>query len=192
VYILASNDVRRLPPTCFPTADAAETGEMARVRSTALVGRKAPVRARFVIGKLLERARRLQVPVPSLVLDAYIQHHPPDEEPWFPGDEEDGSGASGESSAGTPPPWSPARTSEATESADTSRRTRRGVAVRGGFQPLLPRQDDGTSGDQIYYQGHARPDVLAAYLEGRITEAQDGQLPSGDGGQRLSSYPHPA
>jgi pyruvate dehydrogenase E1 component len=71
----------------LPDADSAETGEWLESLD-ALVASEGTVRARFVIGKLLERARRLQVPVPSLVSTPYINTIPPDEEPWFPGDEE--------------------------------------------------------------------------------------------------------
>jgi len=71
----------------LPDADAAETAEWLESLDT-LVASEGTVRARFVIGKLLERARRLQVPVPSLVSTPYINTIPPGEEPWFPGDEE--------------------------------------------------------------------------------------------------------
>ncbi len=55
------------------------------------------------------------------------------------------------------------------------------------------RGEDGFSGDQIYFQGHAAPGIYArAYLEGRLTEAElhnfRRELTPGGG---LSSYPHP-
>ena len=55
----------------LPDADSAETHEWLESLD-ALVASEGTVRARFVIGKLLERARRLQVPVPSLVSTPYI------------------------------------------------------------------------------------------------------------------------
>src|SRR5207245_920163 len=45
-------------------------------------------RARFLVTKLLERARAQQVGLPSLVSTDYINTIAPDREPWFPGDEE--------------------------------------------------------------------------------------------------------
>jgi pyruvate dehydrogenase E1 component len=55
------------------------------------------------------------------------------------------------------------------------------------------RGEDGYSGDQVYYQGHAAPGLYArAYLEGRLTEQHlinfRRELSPGGG---LSSYPHP-
>jgi pyruvate dehydrogenase E1 component len=71
-----------------------------------------------------------------------------------------------------------------------------GDPLRDRLQPLFPRQTDSSSGDQIYFQGHAAPGIYArAYLEGRIdaTSIRSAQLPARtgrrDGG--LSSYPHP-
>src|SRR5919106_982221 len=40
------------------------------------------------IPKLLERAREMQVGVPSLTATDYINTISPEQEPWFPGDEE--------------------------------------------------------------------------------------------------------
>ncbi len=55
------------------------------------------------------------------------------------------------------------------------------------------RGEDGFSGDQIFFQGHAAPGIYArAFLEGRLSEAQlqnfRRELAPGGG---LSSYPHP-
>jgi pyruvate dehydrogenase E1 component len=55
------------------------------------------------------------------------------------------------------------------------------------------RGEDGYSGDQVYYQGHASPGMYArAYLEGRLTEQNlvnfRRELSPGGG---LASYPHP-
>jgi pyruvate dehydrogenase E1 component len=55
------------------------------------------------------------------------------------------------------------------------------------------RGEDGFSGDQIYFQGHASPGIYArAFLEGRLSEQQienfREELAPGGG---LSSYPHP-
>ncbi|MDT8323590.1 MAG: pyruvate dehydrogenase (acetyl-transferring), homodimeric type [Bacteroidota bacterium] len=55
------------------------------------------------------------------------------------------------------------------------------------------RGEDGFSGDQIYFQGHAAPGMYArAFLEGRLSEAQlqNFRRELADGGG-LSSYPHP-
>ena len=175
----------------LPDADAAETAEWLESLD-ALVASEGTVRARFVIGKLLERARRLQVPVPSLVSTPYINTIPPDEEPWFPGDEEM------ERRIRRIVRWNAA--------AMVTRANKRSDGIGGhlstyasaaslyevGFNHFFRGKDDGTSGDQIYYQGHAAPGMYShAYLEGRITEAQMDNFRQETGGNGLSSYPHP-
>lgn len=55
------------------------------------------------------------------------------------------------------------------------------------------RGEDGFSGDQIYYQGHAAPGMYSrAFLEGRLNEQNliNFRREMGEGGG-LSSYPHP-
>ncbi len=55
------------------------------------------------------------------------------------------------------------------------------------------RGEDGFSGDQVYYQGHAAPGMYSrAFLEGRLTEQNlvNFRRELGEGGG-LSSYPHP-
>src|SRR5260370_37890233 len=47
-----------------------------------------PERARFVLYKLLKRARMLQVGLPPLTQTRYINTISPEQEPAFPGDEE--------------------------------------------------------------------------------------------------------
>jgi pyruvate dehydrogenase E1 component len=175
----------------LPDADSAETGEWLESLD-ALVASEGTVRTRFVIGKLLERARRLQVPVPSLVSTPYINTIPPDEEPWFPGDEEM------ERRIRRIVRWNAA--------AMVTRANKRSDGIGGhlstyasaaslyevGFNHFFRGKDDGTSGDQIYYQGHAAPGMYShAYLEGRISEAQMDNFRQETGGNGLSSYPHP-
>ena len=175
----------------LPDADAAETAEWLESLD-ALVAAEGTVRARFVIGKLLERARRLQVPVPSLVSTPYINTIPPDEEPWFPGDEEM------ERRIRRIVRWNAA--------AMVTRANKRSDGIGGhlstyasaaslyevGFNHFFRGKDDGNSGDQIYYQGHAAPGMYShAFLEGRISEAQLDNFRQESGGNGLSSYPHP-
>ena len=63
-----------------------------------------------------------------------------------------------------------------------------------GFNHFFRGKDDGTLGDQIYFQGHAAPGIYArAFLEGRL-EAEDldhFRREIGRNGRGLSSYPHP-
>ena len=62
-----------------------------------------------------------------------------------------------------------------------------------GFNHFFRGKDGGTTGDQIYFQGHASPGIYArAFLEGRLSADQLAnfrrELKSGGG---LPSYPHP-
>ncbi|MFQ5636933.1 MAG: pyruvate dehydrogenase (acetyl-transferring), homodimeric type [bacterium] len=62
-----------------------------------------------------------------------------------------------------------------------------------GFNHFFKGRQDGFSGDQIFFQGHASPGIYArAFLEGRLSKLQlenfRRELAHGGG---LSSYPHP-
>jgi pyruvate dehydrogenase E1 component len=175
----------------LPDADADETNEWLESLD-ALVASEGTVRARFVIGKLLERARRLQVPVPSLVSTPYINTIPPDQEPWFPGDEEM------ERRIRRIVRWNAAamvtRANHKSDGIGGHLSTYASAAslYEVGFNHFFRGKDDGRAGDQIYYQGHAAPGMYSrAYLEGRISEAQMDNFRQETGGTGLSSYPHP-
>jgi pyruvate dehydrogenase E1 component len=175
----------------LPDADPDETGEWLESLESLVAG-EGTVRARFVIGKLLERARRLQVPVPSLVSTPYINTIPPDQEPWFPGDEEM------ERRIRRIVRWNAAvmvtRANKKSEGIGGHLSTYASAAslYEVGFNHFFRGKDDGTAGDQIYYQGHAAPGMYSrAFLEGRLTEAQLDNFRQESGGNGLSSYPHP-
>src|SRR5438132_8068020 len=175
----------------LPDTDPDETSEWLESLD-ALVASEGTVRTRFVIGKLLERARRLQVPVPSLVSTPYINTIPPDQEPWFPGDEEM------ERRIRRIVRWNAAvmvtRANKKSEGIGGHLSTYASAAslYEVGFNHFFRGKDDGRAGDQIYYQGHAAPGMYSrAYLEGRITEAQMDNFRQEVGGNGLSSYPHP-
>src|SRR3989442_3069373 len=156
----------------LPDADPDETREWLESLDT-LVATEGVVRARFVIGKLLERARRLQVPVPSLVSTPYINTIPPDQEPWFPGDEEM------ERRIRRIVRWNAAvmvtRANKKSEGIGGHLSTYASPAslYEVGFNHFFRGQDDGTAGDQIYHQGDAAPGMDSrAFLEGPLTEEQ--------------------
>src|SRR5437879_263551 len=62
-----------------------------------------------------------------------------------------------------------------------------------GFNHFFRGKDDGASGDQIFFQGHAAPGIYArAFVEGRLSESQlDHFRREVVRGEGLSSYPHP-
>src|SRR3954464_11151451 len=70
----------------LPDIDPGETSEWVD-SFDAVVDAHGKTRARFLLMKLLERRCALQVGFPATVSTPYVNTIPPDQEPWFPGDE---------------------------------------------------------------------------------------------------------
>jgi pyruvate dehydrogenase E1 component len=70
----------------LPDIDPEETAEWVDSLD-AVTDERGKSRARFLVLKLLERARELQVGFPATVSTPYINSIAPEQEPWFPGDE---------------------------------------------------------------------------------------------------------
>src|SRR5437763_8967337 len=175
----------------LPDVDPEETQEWLDSLS-AVVDAQGKTRARFLMSKLLERARELQVGHPATVSTPYVNTIPPEEEPWFPGDEyiERRIRAYTRGNAG-------ARVLKATKHAEGLARPLSTFASSAslyevGFNWFFRGKDDGLAGDHVYFQGHAAPGIYArAFLEGRLTEEQLDNFRREIGGNGLSSYPHP-
>jgi len=180
-------------PSQLPDIDPSETNEWLESLD-AVIDHAGRQRARYIMLKLLERAREKQVGVPGLRSTDYINTIPPEREPWFPGDE------LVERRIRAYIRWNAA--------IMVHRAQRPGIEVGGhistyassaslyevGFNHFFRGKDHAGGGDQIYFQGHASPGMYArAFLEGRLSEHQlDGfrqELSHPGGG--LSSYPHP-
>ncbi|GAA1145585.1 pyruvate dehydrogenase (acetyl-transferring), homodimeric type [Ornithinicoccus hortensis] len=184
-------------PSQIPDIDPEETQEWLDSLDGAIEagGRR---RARYLMLKLLERARENQVGIPSLTTTDYINTIGPEDEPWFPGDEEV------ERRYRAWIRWNAA--------VMVHRAQRPGVGVGGhistyasaatlyevGFNHFWRGRDHEGGGDQIFFQGHASPGMYArAYLEGRLGEDDlngfrqekshlvDGKIVA------VPSYPHP-
>jgi pyruvate dehydrogenase E1 component len=161
-------------------------------------------RARFVLYKLLKRARQLHVGLPPLTQTRYINTISPEQEPFFPGDEDlerrirrlirwnavamvlrannKWPGIGGHLAT-----YASAATLYEVGFNHFFRG--KGSAGAGGAAPGA----DGGSGDQIFFQGHAAPGIYArAFLEGRLTEENlDHFRQEALSGVGLPSYPHP-
>src|SRR5213080_2166977 len=180
-------------PTQLPDIDPDETREWVESFDD-VVRTRGRTRARYVMLRLLERAREQQVGVPGLRSTDYINTIPPEGEPWFPGDEYV------ERRIRAYIRWNAA--------IMVSRANRPGLGVGGhiatyasaaslyevGFNHFFRGKDHGESGDQVFIQGHAAPGIYGrAFLEGRLSEQQlNGfrqELSTPGGG--LPSYPHP-
>ena len=73
-------------PSQLPDIDPEETSEWVESLD-GVIDERGAKRARYVMLRLLERARERQVGVPPLTTTDYINTIPPEQEPWFPGDE---------------------------------------------------------------------------------------------------------
>ncbi|MGW4062218.1 pyruvate dehydrogenase (acetyl-transferring), homodimeric type [Amycolatopsis sp. NPDC004747] len=179
----------------LPDIDPEETAEWLDSFDEALA-RGGQQRARYLMLRILERARERNVGVPALTSTDYVNTIPTENEPWFPGDEDI------ERRYRAWIRWNAA--------IMVHRAQRPGVGVGGhistyassaalyevGFNHFFRGKDHSGGGDQIYIQGHASPGIYArAFLEGRLSESQlDGFRQefshAGEGGG-LPSYPHP-
>ena len=180
--------------TQLPDIDTEETAEWL-ASFDAMIDDRGRDRARYVMLRLLERAREKQVGVPALRSTDFINTIPPEREPWFPGDEDI------ERRIRAFIRWNAA--------VMVSDANRPGLEVGGhiatyqsaaslyevGFNHFFRGKEHPGGGDQIFIQGHASPGIYArAFLEGRLTEQQllnfRQEVQHGKG-QGLPSYPHP-
>ncbi|MDP9019386.1 MAG: pyruvate dehydrogenase (acetyl-transferring), homodimeric type [Actinomycetota bacterium] len=174
-----------------PDIDPAETGEWLD-SFDAVVETHGKSRARFLVAKLLEHARALQVGFPAAVSTPYMNTIPPEQQAWFPGDEHI------ERRIRAYIRWNAA--------AMVLRANKTAPGIGGhlatfassaslyevGFNHFFRGKDGGLAGDQVYFQGHAAPGIYArAYLEGRLDESHLDNFRQEVGGGGLSSYPHP-
>jgi pyruvate dehydrogenase E1 component len=184
-------------PSQLPDIDPSETTEWLESLD-AVIDESGRGRARFLMLKLLERAREKAVGVPSLTSTDFINTIAPEREPWFPGDEHV------ERRIRAYIRWNAA--------IMVSRANRPEYGVGGhiatyassaslyevGFNHFFRGKDHltagsgGDSGDQVFFQGHASPGIYArAFLEGRLTDTQLDAFRRESEPGGLSSYPHP-
>ena len=175
----------------LPDIDPEETQEWIESLDE-LVRTAGPERARFVLYKLLKRARMLHVGLPPLTQTRYINTISPEQEPPFPGDEEM------ELRIRRMIRWNamamvvranhdyPGIGGHLATYASTA------TLYEVGFNHFFRGKDDGLSGDHVYFQGHASPGIYArAFLEGRLAERDLDHFRREALEKGMSSYPHP-
>jgi pyruvate dehydrogenase E1 component len=174
-----------------PDIDPAETAEWLDSLD-AVVDAHGKSRARFLVAKLLERSRALQVGFPATVSTPYMNTIPPEHQAWFPGDEHI------ERRIRAYIRWNAAamvlRANKKAEGIGGHLATFASSAslYEVGFNHFFRGKDGGLAGDQVYFQGHAAPGIYArAYLEGRLDEGHLDNFRQEVAGGGLSSYPHP-
>ena len=177
----------------IPDVDPEETQEWLD-SFDAMVDAGGQQRARYLMNRILGRAKERHVGLPGLITTDYINTIATGSEPDFPGDEEI------ERRYRAWIRWNAA--------VMVHRAQRPGIGVGGhlstyassatlyevGYNHFFRGKDHPGGGDHVFFQGHASPGMYArAFLEGRLsTDRLDGfrQEVSHPGGG-LPSYPHP-
>src|SRR5256712_9038731 len=147
----------------LPDSDPEETQEWmespaARVKKPGAAG------ALFVPYKLLRRARMLHVGIPPLTQTRYINTISPEQEPYFPGDEQM------ELRIRRMIRWNAmamvVRANHRYEGIGGHLATYASAAslYEVGFNPFFRGEDGGGTGDQIFFPGHTAPGVYARAL----------------------------
>jgi pyruvate dehydrogenase E1 component len=176
----------------LPDIDPAETEEWIDSLDQ-VIDQGGENRARFLMYKVLKRARQRHVGLPPLTQTRYINTISPEQEPFFPGDEElerrirrliRWNAVVMVLRANSAYPGIGGHLSTYASSASL---------YEVGFNWFFRGKDAPGGGDHIFYQGHAAPGMYArAFLEGRFTEDQlDHFRRETVPGHGLSSYPHP-
>jgi pyruvate dehydrogenase E1 component len=175
----------------LPDIDPEETTEW--LESLAAVNSaKGKTRARYILGRLNQYARELQLGNSETVQTDYVNTIPTEQQPFFPGDE------NLERRIRAYIRWNAA--------AMVIRANKKSDGIGGhlstfassaslyevGFNHFFRGKEDGTPGDAVYFQGHAAPGVYArAFMEGRLDEQHLDNFRFEVNGHGLSSYPHP-
>src|SRR3954465_2949507 len=176
----------------LPDIDAGETDDWIESLDQ-VIDQEGEVRARFLLFKLLKRARQRHVGLPALTNTRYINTISPEQEPDFPGDEQM------ERRIRRLIRWNAvamvlcANNRYSGIGGHLATYASAASLYEVGFNHFFRGKDGDQSGDQIFYQGHAAPGMYArAFLEGRLTEDQLDHFRRETGpGPGLSSYPHP-
>ncbi|GAA2327703.1 pyruvate dehydrogenase (acetyl-transferring), homodimeric type [Dactylosporangium salmoneum] len=182
-------------PSQLPDIDPEETTEWVESLD-GVIDERGAKRARYVMLRLLERARERQVGVPPLTTTDYINTIPPEREPWFPGNEHI------ERRIRAYIRWNAAMLVQRAQRPDVgvgghiSTFASAASLYEVGFNHFFRGKDHPGGGDQVFFQGHASPGMYArAFMEGRLSEEQlDGfrqELSHRGLGGGLPSYPHP-
>ncbi|MGH2732208.1 MAG: pyruvate dehydrogenase (acetyl-transferring), homodimeric type [Actinomycetota bacterium] len=176
----------------LPDPDPGETAEWLSAIND-VIEHQGRGRARYLLHRILLHARQRQIGLPSMVQTDYINTISPDQEPYFPGNEEL------ETRIRRIIRWNAAvmvhRANKLHGGIGGHLATYASAAglYEVGFNHFFRGKDYPGGGDQIFFQGHAATGIYArAYLEGRLSAEQLDHFRREaleKGG--LSSYPHP-
>ncbi|MBA3436003.1 MAG: pyruvate dehydrogenase (acetyl-transferring), homodimeric type, partial [Chloroflexi bacterium] len=175
----------------LPDRDPTETEDWTDSLDS-VVDTAGPDRARFILYRLLKRARQRNIGLPALTQTRYINTISPEQEPPFPGDEQM------ELRIRRMVRWNAvamvlrANTTSAGIGGHLATYASAATLYEVGFNHFFRGKDATGMGDHVYFQGHAAPGIYArAFLEGRLSEEQLDAFRREVSGKGLSSYPHP-
>ncbi len=175
----------------LPDIDPDETEEWLESLE-AVNSAKGKTRARYLLGRLNQHARQLQLGNSETVQTDYVNTIPTEQQPFFPGND------SLERRIRAYIRWNAAamviRANKKSDGIGGHLSTYASSAslYEVGFNWFFRGKEDGTPGDAVYFQGHAAPGVYArAFLEGRLDEDALNNFRFEVAGGGLSSYPHP-
>ncbi len=149
-------------------------------------------RAHFLIGRMIDRARRSGVRLPYSSNTAYVNTIPVNQQQRLPGDQ------SMEHRLRAYIRWNAmamvvkANHKPGSVGGHIASFASSATLYDVGFNHFFHGNDHEDGGDLIFFQGHSSPGVYSrAFLEGRISEAQLENFRFESDGNGISSYPHP-
>jgi len=162
----------------------------------AVIDREGPERAHFLLGTLIEKARRSGAFIPFSANTAYINTIPVQLEARSPGN------AEYEERIRSYIRWNAmamvvrANRLDPPDGGDLGGHIASfaslATMIGAGMNHFWHAPHEGHGGDLVYFQGHSAPGIYGrAFLEGRLTEAQLLKFRQEVDGAGLSSYPHP-
>ena len=174
-----------------PDPDPIETAEWLDALE-AVLEHRGTERTNFLVGRLVDRARRDGVFVPQSLTTAYCNTIPPEREERSPGDR------AIEHRVRSIIRWNALAiilraNKESSELGGHIASFQSAATLYDiGFGHFWHAPSDSHGGDLIYYQGHCSPGIYArAFVEGRLTEQQLLGYRQEAGGKGIPSYPHP-
>jgi pyruvate dehydrogenase E1 component len=157
-----------------------------------VVAVRGPERANFLLGRLLDAARRDGLFIPQTLTTAYKNTIPPEKEEPFPGDR------ATEHKIRSVIRWNAVAiilraNKESSELGGHIASFQSAATLYDiGFGHFWHAATEDHGGDLIYIQGHVAPGIYSrAFVEGRLTEQQLLNYRQEVDGNGISSYPHP-
>ncbi len=176
-------------------ADAVETQEWLDALE-AVIDREGPERAHFLLGQMIEKARRSGAYIPFSANTAYVNTIPAHLEARSPGN------AAYEERIRSFIRWNAmamvvrANRHDPPDGGDLGGHLASfaslATMIGTGMNHFWRAPHEGHGGDLVFFQGHSAPGFYGrAFLEGRLTEDQLDHFRQEVGGKGLPSYPHP-